>query len=176
MLRDLGHTTADCRLYYPVIAPIARWLAGPAIDAQGLDRRLLQRRTRTHVAIGGLALRGKLVDEKRLARAEARVRNLLDGFDAVITPTLAHPPPRATSRSTKSWPVNAYADMHFAPYSAQWNVFRWPAASVPAGRHPYSGTPMAVQIAARPGQESLVLSIAAQIQQHRPWPRVSPGR
>ena len=176
VLGELGHTTADCRLYYPVIAPIARWLAGPAIDAQGLDRRLLQRRTRTHIAIGRLALRGKLVDENRLARAEARVRNLLDGFDAVITPTLAHPPPRATTRSTKSWPVNTYTDMHFAPYSAQWNVFRWPAASVPAGRHPHSGTPMAVQIAARPGQESLVLSIAAQIQQHRPWPRVSPGR
>ena len=175
LLQDLGHVTADCRLYYPVIAPIARWLAGPAIDARGLDRRLLQRRTRTHIAIGGLALRGKLVDDKRLVRAEARVRDILEPFDAVITPSLAHPPPRATSRSTTSWLTNTLTDMHFAPYSAQWNVFRWPAASVPAGRHPHSGTPMAVQIAARPGQESLVLSIAAQIQLHRPWPRVSPG-
>ena len=176
LMNDLGHTTAVCRLYYPVVAPIARWLAGPAVDARGLNRRLLQRRTRTHVAVGGLVLRGKLVNENRLARAESRVLKQLDGFDAVLTPALAHPPPHAKARSTQSWPVNAYTDMHYAPYSAQWNVFRWPAASVPAGLHPYSGTPTAVQIAARPGQESLILSIAAQIQQHRPWPRVSPGR
>jgi amidase len=176
LLNDLGHSTAVCRLYYPVAAPIARWLAGPAIDARGLDRRLLQRRTRTHVAVGGLALRGRLVDDNRVARAESRVRRQLEGFDAVLTPALAHPPPDANARSTQSWPVNAYQDMHYAPYSAQWNVFRWPAASIPAGRHPYSGTPTAVQIAARPGQEALILSIAAQIQQHRPWPRVSPGR
>lgn len=176
VLTDLGHTTAPCRLYYPVVAPIARWLAGPALDAQGLNPRLLQRRTRAHVAIGGLVLRAKLVDENRLARAESRVRKQLDEFDAVLTPALAHPPPHATSRNAQSWPVNVYTDMHYAPYSAQWNVFRWPAASIPAGQHPYSGTPMAVQIAARPGQESLILSLAAQIQQYRPWPRVCPPR
>ncbi|MGS0684807.1 amidase [Nakamurella sp. GG22] len=176
LLTDLGHTTVGCRLYYPVMAPIARWLGGSAIDARGLDRRLLQRRTRTHIAIGGLVLRGGLVDEMRLARAEARVRDMLETFDAVITPALAHPPARATLRSKRSWPINTYSDMRFAPYSAQWNVFRWPAASVPTGLHPHSDTPMAVQIAAPPGQESLILSIAAQIQQHRPWPRVSPGR
>ena len=176
LLTEVGHTMTPCRLYYPVAAPIARWLAGPAIDAQELDRRLLQRRTRIHIAFGRLALRGKLVDDNRLARAEAKVCKQLDGFDAVLTPTLAHPPPRATSRSTQSWPANVYTDMHYAPYSAQWNVFRWPAASVPAGQHPYSGTPMAVQIAAPPGQESLILSIAAQIQQHHPWPRFHSGR
>src|SRR6476661_859928 len=98
LLNDLGHSTAVCRLYYPVAAPIARWLAGPAIDARGLDRRLLQRRTRTHVAVGGLALRGRLVDDNRVARAESRVRRQLEGFDAVLTPALAHPPPHANAR------------------------------------------------------------------------------
>ena len=176
VLADLGHTTAPCGLHYPVVAPTARWLAGPAVDAQGLNPRLLQRRTRTHVVIGGLALRAKLVDDGRVARAESRVRRQLDGFDAVLTPALAHPPPLATSRNTASWLINAYTDMHYAPYSAQWNVLRWPAASIPAGQHPNSGTPMAVQVVARPGQESLILSLAAQIQQHRPWARVCPVR
>jgi amidase len=176
VLEDLGHTTAARRLYYPVVAPIARWFAGPAVDARGLNRRLLQRRTRAHIAIGALAMRARLVDEGRVARAESRVRQQLDGFDAVLTPALAHPPPPASSRHSRSWPVNAYTDMHYAPYSAQWNVFRWPAASIPAGRHPSSGTPMAVQVAARPGQESLILSLAAQIQQRRPWSRVCPGQ
>jgi amidase len=55
-----------------------------------------------------------------------------------------------------------------APYTAHWNVLGWPAASVPVGMHPTSHTPMAVQIAAPPGNETLIMSIAAQIEEHRP--------
>jgi amidase len=46
--------------------------------------------------------------------------------------------------------------------------------SVPAGTDP-QGQPVAVQLVARPGGEGQLLSVAAQLEQLRPWPRVAPG-
>ena len=85
-------------------------------------------------------------------------------------------PTTAGFRSDRSWLVNAVGDIGFAPYTAHWNVLGWPAASVPAGWHPGTGTPLAVQLAAPPGAEQLILSLAAQIEHHRPWPLVAPTR
>jgi amidase len=47
--------------------------------------------------------------------------------------------------------------------------------SVPAGVHPTAGTPMAVQLVARPGREATLLSLAATIESIRPWPRLAPA-
>lgn len=171
LLTGLGHTVSPVRLRYAVIAPISRWLAGPAVDAVGLDRRRLQPRTRRHLAVGRLARH--VVRNSQLPPIECRANNLFERFDAVLTPALAHPPPRLGIRSKQSWVRNVVADSRFAPYSAQWNVLGYPAASVPAGRHPVSGTPTAVQIAAQRGRESTILSIAAQIERYQPWPRVA---
>lgn len=176
LLAGLGHSITSRRIRYAVIAPISRWLAGPAIDARDLDRRLLQRRTRRHIAIGGLA--EHIVRDRQIPPMERRFREFFADFDVLITPALAQSPPLVESggraRSRRSWLANVLADSRFAPYSAQWNVLGWPAASVPAGLHPSTGTPMAVQLAAPPDKEGLILSIAAQIEQCQPWPRVSP--
>ena len=165
LLRDLGHSTVPCRLYYPVVAPISRWLVGPALDAASLDRRLLQPRTRRHIAIGAAAHRLKLVRDSQIPPIKSRLAPVFESVDVVITPALAGPPPPARARSTQSWLVNTLVDARFAPFSAEWNVLGWPAASVPAGVHPETGTPLAVQIAAPAGRESLILGIAAQIEQ-----------
>lgn len=174
MLHELGHTITRCRLHYPVVAPMTRWLVGPALDAEGLDRRLLQPRSRRHVAIGSVLRRLNVVRDSQIPPIQARMAALFENIDVVITPALAWPPPTARPRSTKSWLSNTAVDGRFAPFSAEWNVLGWPAASVPAGRHQGSGTPLAVQIAAPPGKEPLILALAAQIEQHRPWPRVAP--
>jgi amidase len=166
LLTDLGHQVTRRRLRYAVVAPISRWLAGPAIDARGLDEQLLQRRTRRHIAIGKPALR--IVRESQIPPFERRAEKFFNDFDAIITPTLAHPPPVASHRSDRSWLANFLGDLRMAPYTAHWNVLGWPAASVPVGMHPTSHTPMAVQIAAPPGNETLIMSIAAQIEEHRP--------
>jgi amidase len=176
MLAALGHTTTPRRFPYAKVAPIARWLAGPAVDARALDRRQLQRRTRRHIAIGGIAER--IVRDRQIPPIEQRSRGFFANYDLLITPALAQSPPLAAksvaqTRSRQSWLVNMLADSRFAPYSAQWNVLGWPAASVPAGTHPVTGTPMAVQLAAPPGNEELILSVAAQIEQHQPWPKVA---
>jgi len=176
LLADLGHSTRTAAFRYPVLTPIARWTAGPAVDGTDLDRKLLQGRSRTHLAVGRTMLRLNLVRAGQVDRLRARMERFFADFDVVITPTLGRPPGRAGFRSDRPWLVNAVGDIGFAPYTAHWNVLGWPAASVPAGWHPGTGTPLAVQLAAPPGAEQLILSLAAQIEHHRPWPLVAPTR
>jgi amidase len=53
-------------------------------------------------------------------------------------------------------------------YTTAWNVAGFPAASVPAGWTP-DGLPLAVQLIALPGQERLLLSLAAELQRDADW-------
>jgi amidase len=53
-----------------------------------------------------------------------------------------------------------------------WNLAGYPAATVPV---PSDGLPGAVQLITTPGREGLLLSLAAQLEKVRPWPRHAPG-
>ena len=54
------------------------------------------------------------------------------------------------------------------PYYGTFNATGHPACSVPAG-FDGDGLPLAVQLAGRPHDEATLLSLAAQIEQARPW-------
>lgn len=174
LLAGAGHRTAPAKLPYPVnLVPLfARWTAGAAADADGLDTALLQPRTRRHVALGRFL--GRFVDPRQVADLEAALEKFFENADVVITPALAGPPIAAKSWSEKSWLSNVVANVRYAPFSALWNMAGWPAASVPVGLHHGSGTPMAVQIAAPPGGEADILAVAAQIERLENWPKVAP--
>lgn len=174
-LAQLGHTVTPIRLPYPVVAPLARWFAGAADDVHGLDPGLLQPRTRRHAAAGRAFRRAGLLRPAQVTRFRARMLRLLEDVDVVLTPAVAQVPPRARLRSRQGWATNLLVDTRFAPYSAEWNLLGWPAASVPVGVHPAAGTPLAVQLAARPGGEGLILAIAAELERQLPWARVAPA-
>jgi amidase len=53
-----------------------------------------------------------------------------------------------------------------------WNLAGYPAATVPV---PSDGMPGAVQLVTTPGREDLLLSLAAQLEKARPWPRTAPA-
>ncbi|MFD4181947.1 amidase [Rhodococcus sp. NPDC058514] len=173
VLGGAGHHLATARLPYPAnpLGILARWTAGAATDAAGLDPALLQPRTRRHAAVGRAMAR--FVDPAQAQRVDAALRRFFVGFDVVITPTLARSPIEALRWSEKSWLSNIVANIRYAPFPSLWNLVGWPAASVPVGIHPESGTPLGVQIAAPPGGEALILSVAAQLEQLRPWTRVA---
>jgi amidase len=98
--------------------------------------------------------------------------------DLLLTPTLAQPGPAAIEWHTKSWCANISSNIRYAPYPSLWNLLGWPAASVPAGWHATADVPLAVQLVAAPAAdgagEALVLSVAAQLERVRPWPRIAP--
>jgi amidase len=56
----------------------------------------------------------------------------------------------------------------YVTYTAVWNYLGQPAAAVPAG-FDEDGLPTAVQIAAPLNGETTLLSLAAQLEQARPW-------
>jgi amidase len=56
----------------------------------------------------------------------------------------------------------------FTPYTALFNVSGQPAMSVPLFQGD-DGLPLAVQVAGPPAGEALLLSLAAQLEQARPW-------
>jgi amidase len=173
VLGAAGHTVTPAKLPYPKnpIPLVSRWTAGTAAYAEGLDHTLLQARTRTHIAVGH-AMR-RLVRPRQVVKMEAAMRAYFADFDVVLTPTLAGPPMAAHGWSKRSWLSNVMAAVRFAPFTPVWNLVGWPAATVPAGIHPESGTPLGVQIAAPPGGEARILAVAAQLEALQPWPRVA---
>jgi amidase len=88
--------------------------------------------------------------------------------DVVLLPGPTGPPyevGRFAGRGA-SWTLNAAAAK--VPYYGAFNATGQPACSVPAG-FDRRGLPLSVQLAGRPHDEATLLSLAAQIEQARPW-------
>ncbi len=177
-LMNAGHDVERFDPTYPqgaAIAGLIRWFAGTAADAEHLDPELLEPRIRRHAAIGRQVIaRGLLKDGPRDAWKQ-KASDLLTTYDVLMTPVLAQPPIEAKRWGDLSWATSMAANVPWAPFAAPWNVASFPAMSVPAGVHPTAGTPMSVQLVARPGREDVLLSLASTIEKLRPWPRVAPA-
>ncbi|GAA2063152.1 amidase [Williamsia deligens] len=183
-LTEIGHRVTSSPLPYPTNpAPLLlRWVGGAAADADeigshGGDLSRLQPRTRRHTALGRLVNRRGLVRDEQRTAIVTSVEQYLErtGSDLVMTPMLARPPLPARQWSGRGWLANMYANIGYAPFAGLVNVLQWPGMSVPMGVHPESRTPMAVHLFGRPGSETLLLAVAAQLEQARPWPLVAPG-
>lgn len=94
-------------------------------------------------------------------------------YDVLLTPTLAQQTPPLGLLDT-SRPETMYE--HGSTYSAWTSVFNvtgMPAISLPLGAAS-DGMPLGVQFAADLGGEQTLISLAAQIEQTAPWPRLAP--
>jgi amidase len=112
------------------------------------------------------ALRGREVDA-------VRINALFDSFDVLITPVMG-----GTALPIRRWEgqgaIRTVLGMsRFYPYCVPWNHLGNPAMSIPTG-FADDGMPLAVQIIARPGNESTLLSLAAQLEAERPWADARP--
>lgn len=93
-----------------------------------------------------------------------------DGWDLLLTPTLAAPPLRigeiAPSRDN---PMEAMLRAgEWVGYTAQFNTSGQPAISLPLHWNA-DGLPIGVQLVAAYGREDLLLSVAAQLEEAMPW-------
>ncbi|MGY0004070.1 amidase [Micromonospora sp. I033] len=181
LLAAAGHDTVPADPVYPTrlgLQGIATWFAAAATEVQaaGLERRGLQRRSRRHVSLGEWAQRrGYVREADRAAWRERSVNFFADhSVDLLLTPALAGPPPEAAGWSGRSWLANMKANIRYAPYAAPWNIAGLPAIVVPVGRRP-DGLPVAVQFVGPPGSELLLLGVAGQFEMQAPWQRHAPG-
>ena len=93
-----------------------------------------------------------------------------DGFDLLLTPTCAAPPPPiGFVSSTAEEPFRGF--LRAAPYGAftsGFNLSGQPAISLPV-HWTADGLPVGIQLAAACGREDLLLQVAAQLEAALPW-------
>jgi amidase len=178
VLRRAGYEVARVELRFPLqvsVGVLARWAGAAAgdVDAMPRDRRAdPQPRTLRHAAVGARARHWIGEDEADLLRSAAE--RALAGYDVLLTPSLAKPPPRALAWSRRSWAANVASSLRYTGgLAAPWNLAGWPAISVPAGHDEAAGVPVGAQLVGRSGDEPLLFAIASLVERLRPWPRVA---
>jgi amidase len=100
-------------------------------------------------------------------------------YDVVLTPTLARPPVPVGWVREPADPWEQYARAaEFTPFTPSVNVAGLPAASVPFARTD-DGLPLGIHLIGRAAEESVLLRLASQLEQARPWigerPTLEPG-
>lgn len=116
--------------------------------------------------------------------AEGRIKSLarkvvafLDSFDAILTPALARLPVligEIHGRGPDPW-EHYQRSGHFTPYTAIFNATGLPAIALPL-YETEDGLPLAVQLAARPLREDVLLALAAQLEAAQPWGQRAPAQ
>jgi amidase len=129
---------------------------------QPLTRYLRERGARA----SGLDLAGAVSFARVLARGAI---NATAAYDVMLTPTLAKPPVPVGYFTEGGDPAEDFARQKgFTPFTAIFNLTGQPAMSLPLYWNE-AGLPIGVQLVGRPYDEPTLISLAAQLEQARPW-------
>lgn len=128
---------------------------------------------------------GREVTGVRHARAIAAAQTLTrdtagawEGFDVVLTPTLAQPPALVGQLRNDDDPEKDFWDQtRFTPWTSTANLTGRPSISLPLHREVVDGVelPIGVMLTGQMGQDETLLRLARQLELAAPWPLV-PGR
>jgi amidase len=176
LLDSLGHEVVDVAMpLSPEAVPVFEtcWAVLTALSVVNLpaEPRALLRPLTTWLADRGMAVSGPefglAIGELR--RVAAAALTALAPYDVVLTPTLAAPPlPVGAIRDDADPAADFEAQKRFTPYTSMWNVTGSPAISLPT-HWTDTDLPVGVMLAARPGDEATLLSLAAQVEAAEPW-------
>jgi amidase len=182
LLVDLGHDVVERTPPWsePRLAEtfIAVWQVTPALHPVDdlslltpLNRELVELASAASAADFGRAA-------TRLHVHARRVVAFWEEVDVVLTPTLALPPvPIGWQEESANGAVEQLLrNTEFTPFTAIANVTGLPAISLPLEWTP-DGIPIGVQAIGPPGGDALLVRLAAQLEEARPWafrrPRIS---
>lgn len=120
------------------------------------------------------------IDYARAQQAVAQFRRAVQawwtqGWDLLLTPTLAQvPPPLGTFANNADQPMAPLARAGaFVPFTPAWNTSGQPAISVPL-HWTAAGLPVGVQLVAGYGREDVLIRIASQLERAQPWAQRTP--
>ena len=111
-----------------------------------------------------------LMAKIRLQAVSRQIVDLWSRYDVLLTPALGQRPVRIGEIdpcSDEPWDDFRRSGA-FTPFTALFNVTGQPAISVPLFEGD-DGLPLAVQLAGPPAGEALLLALAAQLEEARPW-------
>ncbi|MGC5360344.1 amidase [Streptomyces sp. DT24] len=176
-LARLGHDVVEARPRYGLIGFgfLPRATAGIAeLAALHPDPSVLDPRTRSALRTG-TRLGGRVVRAARAREAwqRRRIGELFrtpgtSGFDVLLTPTTASPPPRIGAFDGLSALRTDLVMTAACPYAWPWNVLGWPGVNVPAG-FTRTGLPVGAQLLGPAHSEERLVSLAAQLESDRRW-------
>jgi amidase len=119
-------------------------------------------------ALDALAYRRSLAELQRSAR---EVVGAALAYDVLLTPALAERPVPISTITGFEWPDPLRAlfrSDHFSPYTVLWNMTGQPAISLPLF-HGDDGLPLGIQLVGPPAGEEILIALAAQLEEARPW-------
>ncbi len=110
-----------------------------------------------------------------LQQVAATLARFHQDYDVILSPVLNMPVARLGWLDMNSADLNEYGQRyrHYSGYTALYNGTGQPAMSVPLHRDS-NGLPLGSQFAAAWGQDALLLRLARQLEQARPWPLLAP--
>ncbi|QTH36867.1 amidase [Yimella sp. cx-51] len=162
------HFKDDFIDYYSMMA-LGSYSDGKRLFGEGFDR------TKFDPMTIGLARRARRRLHRApiyLARMAATARQYERNFgdvDVVLTPVLTHEPPKiGYLAADMDWRVHLDRVSAFAGFTPLHNAAGAPSISVPMTLS-HNGLPIGVMLSARRGQERLLLQIAYEIEQARPF-------
>jgi amidase len=184
LLSELGHDVEEAA---PEVDPeqyvenfIKVWIGGTGdelhtlaeLKGEPLDFDRIEPLTRQMAEISdSMTATDYLVALDYLRRISRSIIRWWDGFDVLLTPTLARPaielgelvPPEGQEPVTML--MNSAT---WVPFTPVWNVTGQPAISLPL-HESSAGLPIGTQFVGAPAAEEMLISLAAQLEQARPW-------
>ncbi|MEB3983964.1 amidase [Mycobacterium sp. 663a-19] len=187
LLEELGHRvehvdeppvpagfTDDFVLYWGFLALVqvrtGRRLFGQTFDRTRLDALTLG--LERHSGRNLHRLPGAIV---RLRRMRRRTAEFFRTYDAVLTPTVADETPRIGHLAPTDYPQLMQRLIDWVAFTPLQNVTGEPAISLPLAQTA-DGMPAGMMLAADMGREALLLELAYELEEARPWARIhEPG-
>jgi amidase len=174
LLRSMGHEVSERDPDLPgslMSNVIGRYLRGIHDDVQQAmpHPQRLEARSRSMARMGGLIPAGAVARMRAgEAAMAARMNELFDHADVLLQPGPVAGPFKIGQFHGKGalWTLNGVAAR--VPFQGWWNATGQPACVVPSGLD-RDGLPVGVQFVGRPGDETTLLSLSAQIEAERPW-------
>jgi amidase len=174
LLAELGHDVHEQDPDYPDIRPLMtpRYLRGVWEDAQRLDAPMAKN-TRGMARIGR-RMKGMAARARRNEAANAkRINAIFDDHDLLITPTTGNAPDEIGRFVDKGALKTFTGGFPWVGFTPVWNVTGQPAAAIPTG-FDADELPTSAQLIAPPDGEPVILALAAEIEQARPWAQRRP--
>jgi len=173
LLAELGHEIEDVDMPFgPDVVPMFETLWYAMATLAPLDPAQEDQLLPITSYLRG---RGKEVRAPELMFAQGYLQavtrtalEILNGYDAVLSPTLARPPVPVGYFDEVEPAENFERQKRFAPYPALYNVSGQPAVNVPL-HWTADGLPIGIMLAGRMGEEGTLISLSAQLEAARPW-------
>lgn len=183
LLGELGHEVEEAAPQLPIellsSSFMALWASGLAlqIDVQSMMTGRVPNDNEMEGLTWGLYQAGKQITAVQYQMAIAQIQimsrlvaRFMERYDVWLTPTLGAPPLKlGTIDIHERDPQKAFAPViDYVPFTALENATGQPAISLPL-HWSADGLPVGMMFAGRFGEEAVLLRLAAQLEEARPW-------